>query len=349
MAATLPARSGQNRRDTAYYLMESGGLKPTDSALVRRAALDEFAHMDELEQSMLIETRWKEIKDPALVPALVAMLDSKAKDANHHDSLERLIELDPERARPYVVRAICDPHESVQLKQLGGLPDATLPAVDNCLAAQMPGWMAPTHTSKGLPAAPIYVGDEKMKAAARYATVALLPAATETLAALKGRIATQQEGAFVAYLLRWAPAEAMAEIRADASFPYETSEVYQVRHAKYPVVLDEWFEGKVKSGSLREASVAAYELSQFGRPEGRVLVEARLLELRRASAGQIDSTKIDKAEYGSELGTLRDDEVHLAQALMHYESEWKWDVDRASLSAGCLSQRCREAFAPPNP
>jgi hypothetical protein len=71
---SLPARTGDNRRDTAYFLI-SHNLAPSQLAQIKPIAVEEFAHMDPMAQGMLLETRWKQISDPALVPGIRAMLD----------------------------------------------------------------------------------------------------------------------------------------------------------------------------------------------------------------------------------------------------------------------------------
>jgi hypothetical protein len=197
---TLPARSGQNRTDTAYFLMENGALSVADEAVLRPIVLQEFPHMSPLAQAMLIETRWKEVRDPVLVPELEAMLDRPDKEGYHHDSLERLIELAPKEATRYVVREICDPHSLVPLSSMAALEAKTLPAVDACLAAQMEAWREGERLRPGKNGP---MQDQKMLLAARFGTEALLPAVRETYATFRGKVAVQYEGTFLAYLLRY--------------------------------------------------------------------------------------------------------------------------------------------------
>ena len=197
---SLPQRTGRNLTDTAYFLIDAAaGIDAAQLAAARPIAIAEFEHMDSMQQGLLLETAWKRIRDPLLVPALRSMLDQPpAEFVGYGQPLERLIELDPASARPYVLREICDPHSTVHMQQMAALPDAALPETDACLLQQI--------TANALINKPSGVAPwpEKALIAGRFASAAIYP---QMLALYSANPMWNDaiRGAVIAYLVRWHP------------------------------------------------------------------------------------------------------------------------------------------------
>jgi hypothetical protein len=199
---SLPARAGDNRRNTAYFLIFSN-LTPAQLAQVKPIAVEEFAHMDPLAQGMLLQTRWKQISDPALVPGIRAMLDKPpAEFVGYGDALERLIELDPVSAKPYVVREICDARSRIAIEYIQSLPVETLPETDACLLQQI------TALSGGNGPAGKIPWPEKLLIAARFSSAAIylqMLALYHSHPEWNTPTYSAVQSDFVAYLNRWHP------------------------------------------------------------------------------------------------------------------------------------------------
>lgn len=133
--ATLPQRTGDVRRDTAYYLMEDNELSADQLARVKPVVLEEFPHMNPIAQSMLIETRWNAVKDPSLALALKAMIESKARYSDAATAVDRLIEIDAPESKPYVIQMVCQAQRGLLLDKVKGVKEDRLPEVDECLTA----------------------------------------------------------------------------------------------------------------------------------------------------------------------------------------------------------------------
>jgi hypothetical protein len=342
IVATLPQRTGENRRDTAYYLMEFNGLSDAEKELVRPAVLSEFAQMEPLAQSMLLETRWKDLRDPSLVPALEAMLDGPVDGFSHRDALQRLIELAPETAKPYALREICDPQSEVLVEQLADLPDATLPEADQCLLTELS-----SSTSRHNPQ-----WHWKAMIAARFASESLLPAMRKMYFGREDWNPQADEGAFLAYLLRYAPQEAVASldtlgVNAQGTFFY-IDKVFEARKAVFPAPLEDWLHEKLTKGGADEAGVAAYELSRFGKAEDKALVEARLEQLRQQwREGGSGSAAGSAVRSEAEAHKL---EVDLMSTLASGDSK-AWTMTREEavrLGEDCLTSECKR-YAPAVP
>jgi hypothetical protein len=340
MVDTLPQRTGENRRDTAYLLMEFNALSQAEMAQVRPAVLEEFGRMDSLAQAMLLETRWKEIRDPSLIPDLEAMLDGPAEVGEHRDALKRLIELSPEAAEPYAVREICDPKSEVMLEQIADLPEDTLPQIDGCLETQL-------RASTGLHN---HRWQWKAMIAARLGSEKMLPAMREIYAARNDWNPQSDEGAFLAYFLRYSPRDAMLPIDALSanSQPvfFYIDKVFAARKTAFPNELEGWLREKLKKEAADEAGWAAYQLSLFGRPEDKALVESKLEELRQGWAAS--GTQVEGAPMKTPEAEARSLEVNLVSALAGSEGKiWTLTPDEmASLRERCLTSECQRYLSP---
>jgi hypothetical protein len=250
--------------------MDLGKLSEAEMAQVRPVVIDEFGRMNSSEQSMLIESRWNNIRDPALAPALRAMMDAQTEESMNRDALQRLIEISPETAAPYVVHAICDPKSDMLLSYVADLPEQTLSAVDQCLTTELRAW--PGRNDLWF--------RQKALLAARFGTAGLLPVLREIYAGRTGKYPRQHDGPFLAYLLRYAPKEAMPGVEtlsgSDAWVAFnDIDKVFAACHAPFPTELQEWFRAKLEAGDKgdKNRQWAANELSRFGSTEDKALAQ----------------------------------------------------------------------------
>ena len=334
IVATLPQRTGMNRRETAYFLIFNS-LSASEKAVVRPSVLAAFGQMEPMEQAMLLESRWTEIRDPSLIPDLEAILNAPDKLQLHRYALPRLIELTPETGKLYAVREICDSRSPVMLDQLKDLQEDTLPEVDACLEKQLRASI--NGKSPQL--------QWKAMIAARFASQKMLPAMREIYAARTDPAQQAYEGAFLAYFLRYAPQEAIERIdtlgaNAQPLFFYVDS-VFTARKAALPVELQAWLREKLKQGQPQEARWAAYELSRFGKAEDKLLVEQRLEKVREQWRDR--SSEVETSSANSPAAEARVMEADLVSTLASNNGT-VWTVtpdEKAHLRQGCLSSQCR--------
>jgi hypothetical protein len=331
---SLPQRTGNNRRDTAYFLMEYSGLSKEDEAKVRPVVIEEFKRMDPLAQAMLLETRWKNISDPLLAPDLEAMLDATNAPRYDGTAVQRLIELSPDVAKPYAVREICDPKSSVQMKQIQDLPDEVLPEVDACLTEQLRALTGANNFHR------LWKGD----IAARFGSEAMLPAMKEIYEARKNWNEPSDDSPFLAYFLRYSPKEAMVWIDAlganAASAFFEIDNVFAARKARFPKELDTWLRLKLEAGADREAEWAAYQLSRFGEADDKLLVEKKLEQLRKEWAGR--GAEMDAAQNAEPAAKARALEADLVSSLIGTDKVCSLTAnEKEILLQGCLTSQCK--------
>jgi hypothetical protein len=282
---SLPQRSGRNLTDTAYFLMEFAGVDAAQEATVRPLAIEEFGRMSPIEQDMLLGEGWQKIRDLKLVPALRARLElPPAESEGYRYALERLIELDPASAKPYVVREICDDKSELLMKQMAALPDATLPETDACLLRQMTANAAIDKPSGVTP------WPEKALIAARFASEAIYP---QMLALYRAHPEWNDtvRGATIAYLVRWHP-ETAAELLPASSLSKQTyllyafNDVLKACHRSYPDSLHQALRAQLAHGSDNEAEQALSFLSEFGSQEDAAIAIERLDRLAANWSGR---------------------------------------------------------------
>jgi hypothetical protein len=155
VARVLPEKRGEAFPLSLYSLSNHfwvRGGKLLSKDIVDRLVEQLLAIFDQLtpeQKDSLLGTRWKEIRRPALVPLLKRYAEQDSSDPNQdsHDNvrtlaalaLRRWFELDPAGARPAIIREISRAKPRFGVRELGILPDQTLPEVDRLLVEHFHG------------------------------------------------------------------------------------------------------------------------------------------------------------------------------------------------------------------
>ncbi|CAN5401756.1 hypothetical protein BH09MYX1_BH09MYX1_13040 [soil metagenome] len=198
LAGALGRRSTKNRALSTATVLElawsnSGLPDPTWLASVMATLPLVFEDLPAAEQMTIVEYKWKWARDPALALALRNVYDDPRSTPDQREAmLHRLLELDPPGARTRVLehlRTGLPVFGYRSLRSVGGLPDATLPALDTALAdrAEKDAYGA-------------------MPELTRYATASILAPVKRMYSANAGAFASDLEGEFLAYFLRVEPA-----------------------------------------------------------------------------------------------------------------------------------------------
>jgi hypothetical protein len=101
-----------------------------------------FSELPAGQQSDLLNSQWKKIAGPEMIPALRQIYDKAPQTDSPWPSLmatavERLHELDPDRTRTLLLEEMSRPSPRLPYKTLAILPDATLPAMDRILVEHL--------------------------------------------------------------------------------------------------------------------------------------------------------------------------------------------------------------------
>jgi hypothetical protein len=316
---SMAARGGESRADGAYYLIEFEGLTEAERARAVDYAVEEFPHMDDTEQHMLLETARPPLRDVRLVPAVRAMLAANPAD---RDATAALLAMAPEDSTAWIATAVCAPKGVVLLDTFAGARVDRVPEVDACLAPLL----------RVAPATPQdeFNWKQRAVAAARFGSVGILGAVGE------GWKKPSQDGAVLAVMMRDDPAGAVELLKKEdaagtlqAMLFFETGSVYKQVPGAFPDVVLGWLRGRLDKGTDKEAGVAAYALSLGGDGSDEGRVEARLERVRMEGQELTGDARQAENELASVLG-LYGAKTFLADA-----------GRRRELGLGCRSDGCR--------
>jgi hypothetical protein len=187
--------------------------------------------------------------------------------------LKRLIDLDPDRSRSFVVAELIDPDSFVDVVVLAALKDETLPEADAALLEQIRR-LAPLKQSRDI--VPL---QRKTQLAARYASPVLYEGLLEVYQNWGAKWAVEARAGLLGYLTRYNEAQAMPlieqaleELGPDRGSWFLSN----LTLWNYPKGLDEYLRKKLESDDPYWATTASSIMSQRGPAEDMRFIEARL-------------------------------------------------------------------------
>ena len=344
LAAGLPKRKGESRTAAAMTALtnlprdERGNASPVPQA-VRDVLVGEFDSFHPFDREYLLRVYWDVLRDPSLLPSLVRMLaaDGQANFQVRGQALRRLLELAPERARPYVLAELRDPSSVVDYEVLAALGDKTLPEADDALLGQIRA-LAPQRRNFDMT-----LLQHKTKLAARYASAGVYDALLEVYRTWGDRWQPDARGALLGYFARYNEAQAVPlaeQALAQIQPGQDLSFLLELTRPGYHEAVRELLRRRLEGGDPQALGTAAYVMSQHGAEADGQLVESRLRRWRKEWAGR--ATELDAAGASAQ----RMAEVNLVEALLRAKV-WKLSEEKAAgIARGCVSEDCRRRYAP---
>jgi hypothetical protein len=260
-AALVSTKQGRARAETveALLLRPARGSQDVKSltSLPGTEIAAAFLALSPDQQWTLLSTFWERLKVPAMTTALETTVgEGNIKHQMLRDSaMQRLYELDPEAAKPYILEEIRHPHVdnnmgTVKAQTLGVLPQETLPEFDELLVTRL--------ESKNSPTTPL---DAQL--IARYSTEAILPRVKSLYEAAPGRWDCITEDGFVLYFLRTEPEYGVQRLAAAPSFCM-TESIPQVIRMKRWNEIEVKVIARLDNPDLNRARQAAETLARYG-------------------------------------------------------------------------------------
>jgi hypothetical protein len=249
----------------------------------------------------------------------MAMIENKAKNTDAATAVQRLVEIDENGSKPYVIDMICRSERGLLLDKLKGVKEDRLPEVDECLTALL---------AKGEQREHDFDWEQAAQRAARFATPAILP-----------RVKTawtnaSQDPSMLALLMRDAPKDAVALLTREPKIDwYPTDKVYEALDGKFPPEVLAW---------LRDPSAprnAVHELAQFGEAQDRVLLEHRLEDLREQWRGREEELK--DAKVNTPAYSAKGEEQELVGSLLTAKAWTLTDEEKLRITDACLTDWCK--------
>ena len=192
--ATLLLRPARDSSDIQPF----GGLPESEIASA-------FVALPPRQQLTLLQVFWERLRTPATARAIETVLEqpNRVDEMLRATAFQRLYELDPRAARPYILAEIRQPHPDNGhwlSSALVILTDETLPELDEALAARL-------HAN-----GPTMSLDARL--IGRYSTAAILPRVKAVYQKSAGQWSCDIEDGLVSYFLRVDPDYGLDRLRA---------------------------------------------------------------------------------------------------------------------------------------
>jgi hypothetical protein len=288
LAARLDHKTGFARASSLATLMEevnmrigsrSYGPPPAWYPRVVEQLPRVFPDLREETQSSLLRGRWRRIAGPAMIPVLSRLAGEAAPTPDLRAlALRRLFELAPEEGRERILaylRAPGLPLGYEAFPTLAGLPDATLPDVDDALAGRF------ERCAAG-PCADDYA--LVVKLLARYATPAVADRVWDAWAASPGHWDPAVGAGLLAYLTRVDPSRAALVAQGEVARHRQLGQVYFLRQAAEVRMGPTIERALIAALDDRDANVAADAATVLGRHGSAAALPYLFRRLERWSA-----------------------------------------------------------------
>src|SRR5262249_31924048 len=237
-------------------------------------------------------------------------------------ALKRLMELDPERSRSFVVTELRDPASGVDLEVLEELKDETLPEADAALLEQI-RLLAPLKQNRDS-----VLLRHKALLAARYASPAIYDGLMEVYQNWGAKWDPDARAGLLGYLVRYNETQAMLliektleELGPDRGSWFLSN----LTRSNYPRAVGDLLRKRLESDDPRRVSSASYIMSQRGPAEDVRLIEARLDRWVEEWGGR--GAELDAAGDDAKMVIQRMAQVNLIQALLNGRA-WKLSEEK---------------------
>jgi hypothetical protein len=272
-AGLVSTKQGRARAETVEALLlrparGSQDIKPL-TALPGTEIASAFLALSPDQQWSLLSTFWERLRVPAMATALETIIaEPEIRHQMLRDAaLQRLYDLDPAEATPYILDEIKHPHVdngmfTVKAKTLGVLSKETLPELDQILAARLE--RKGSHT---MPLDAQLIG--------RYSTKAILPRVKSVYQTAPGHWDCVTEDGFVLYFLRTEPEYGVQRLAAAPSFCM-TESIPAVMKMKRWVEIESSIIAQLNNPDLNRARQAAETLSKYGSTKAEAALWERL-------------------------------------------------------------------------
>jgi hypothetical protein len=346
LIASLPQRTAGARAATLGTILQN---LPKDRAQASkilaelRGAL--IAELDGNYPLPMLEQYWDLFRDPKLVSGLEGMLRRYNKASGEFVwclTLQRLMELAPDRARPFVVAEIVRPQRSLDFERalgvFSGLKDTPLPEVDAPLLAII-------REQVTLEPRAFQVLAQKGILAARFATDAIYDPLLAAYRTEGARWQGDERGAVLGYLARVHEPETMPIIdRELAAFGPGPDQDYQaylflssLTQGYYSPRIRALLAKRLEDDDARVVESVAPMMGKRGGAEDRALLEKRLRRWRDKWSGR------ELLASGNESRL----EMELVSALTRAKAWTLAPSELESLRQGCLTEMCRKSIPTP--
>lgn len=335
LADSLTQRKGIQRGAAAITILQKLPRENPPAALlakIRTIIVADFDTYSLYSREYLAANYWDVIKDASLVPALVRMMGDTSGPPYVNaasTALQRLIELDPQKAKPFVV-AMIKSDKLYPDGMIDGLSEETLPDADTALLAQLNQHSA-AHESVQFRKSALLV--------ARYASPDIYYPLLNLYRQSSSGWQRDAKGIVLGYFLKHNPEQGMTMLKDEAarSGDMASSLFHDATRYTFPTEAANYFESQLQSDDPMAASTAAYILSSSGAEKHKAMIFSRLDKWVATWKPKIKA--LEDVRYGRNPEVNLQVELISALVLGH---NWKLtDDEKRELRSKCLIEACK--------
>jgi hypothetical protein len=344
LVESLPKRAGESRTATAITILDNlprENPPPDVLSKLREIILADFDNLHPFAQWRLLYAYWNEMRDVSLLPSIERMLTNNRDSSSWQfraTGINRLMELAPERARPFVVYELLEPSSFADFDILKKLKDPFLPETDAALLERI-------RRHGGEKIDNTHLGHATLRTA-RFATASVYDDLMQIYKTYGTKWGADARGALLAYFARHNEKEAISLIEKELEGLKEFSSfsfLSNLTSAYYSEEINELLKRRLESDDPNIASLAAYLISKYGEASNEQLLRARLTRWRKEWSRRI--AEIDDENSDRKIKSQATVERELILGLIRAEAPWKLsDDEKTELKQSCLTKLCRQAF-----
>ena len=333
VAASLSKRTGDNQTTTAFTILTSASADSETTNAGRREArrilIQQFDSLHPFTQELLLRSHWEAMRDSAVIASLKKILaksDITSKGIRD-TTLQRLIEMAPDEARPYVIAEIRDPSSRAEPAILGALEDKSLPEVGAALLDQIR--RGSTQTSRQIHL------KFKVDLLVRFATDSIYQELMEVYRTVGEKLERESQAGFLAYFAKHNEQEAIPMIEKVVSEFKPGGDPWILSYLTklyYSDSIGKVIKKLLESDDYAYASHAAYLIGREGAAGDERVLEARLKRWREEWRDRVAEDDLQQGQIEREL----------ISALINGKS-WKLPPERVQeLRNSCITNLCKQ-------
>ncbi|MGI8668738.1 MAG: HEAT repeat domain-containing protein [Aridibacter sp.] len=346
LLSNLPLRKGKNKTNSAITILnniqnEKNKSEYTD--ILREIIINDFGNVHIPYQELMLGGYWETIKSPTLIPALEKMLENRDPRSFGYrirkSALKRLIELDEQKARPYVIEEIKNPNSFMDIDTLGSLKDEFFPETDQALLEQI------RENGKMKERGKFVSLDSKLMLAARYSTDSIYGELLNIYKSSHSKWQIGSKGTMIGYFARHNDQEAVQlieETLENLEIIYYHSFFSNLTKINYPKAVNTFLLNLLESDEPEKASLAVWIISKNGGKENKEIILARYKSWFEKWQDRREEFSAEKPspEISKQLGF----QINLVSSILSAKS-WKLsDKEKAELSKTCFTESCLRYF-----
>ncbi len=343
---SLPLRKGRNRATTAVTILDNiRNRKDKDKYIesIKNTIVSEFENLYINHQNRMLDYYWDLIKTPALIPVLERILSNSDNNmfvtTTQKTALKRLIELDEDKARPFVVEELKNPKSVIEIETVGHLKDDFLPETDQALLEQI-------RQMGKMEARDDFVRLRlKTQLAARFASDAIYDELLNIYRSSQTKWQANSKGALIGYFARHNEDEAvrlMEDSMENMESGHLSTFLNEATEINYPKAVNDFLLKLLEGDETEKSNAAVWLISKNGGVENKEIILSRYKRW-------LDKWKERREEFNVEKPSVEISkqimfQINVVTSLLNAKL-WKLsDKEKAELAKTCLTESCLRYF-----